>query len=427
MRLSPSAEFHWVFQKRGAQSLVEPKRRWGWEAVALLAFAMTAAGCTGQSANEGCVFNGVSYAEGEAFDAPDGCNQCVCGGEGAITCTEVDACRVVPRADGGQPEPEPEPTPTPEAEPEPAAEPEAEPAVEPDVAPEAEDAGVVVDAGEPDAPPDGGNGDDDAGIPGPPTCEVPQVGIDGCACGYEGRPSSVGGETETFEAACAARPFCESSCCPAGFRPDANAVQRCIPDDSIPPTIAVGATSFAGPGPTWSFEVRAASYGADRCRVTGSAGDRSYDFVGGAYVAVSFTSPNQRYDLEAINLTFLCENAFGLAIDRFAFDAAPKRLTVTPTSEGSPFRGLVCLEDLFTGPCSVAVCADEAVVDEDMPLGGECTGGYVVTLNMPGGPRCAPVDALVLGEQQELLAQCEGPDGFTHAFKAPMLAALGGD
>ena len=39
----------------------------------------------------GCIFNGKTYAEGDIYDALDGCNSCVCAGDGRSACT-VMAC-----------------------------------------------------------------------------------------------------------------------------------------------------------------------------------------------------------------------------------------------------------------------------------------------------------------------------------------------
>ncbi len=185
----------------------------------------------------------------------------------------------------------------------------------------------------------------------------------------------------------------------------------------------MGPTRFPDPDPRWGFQIQAAAHGADRCRVTGFADDRSYDFLAGPYPRVTFTSASRRYDRAEINLTFLCENEFGGVVDNYALNSSGQRFSVAPTSEGSPYRALICVEDMFDGPCSVTVCGEDATVDEipdpnGIALGGTCSGGYVATQPLPNGPGCFSVDAAVLTDEQELLAYCEGPDGFYHAFRA---------
>src|SRR5512142_559383 len=52
-----------------------------------LALAACLAGCDSSDAKIACWSNGKSYAEGESFPSPDGCNTCQCRSVGEVACT----------------------------------------------------------------------------------------------------------------------------------------------------------------------------------------------------------------------------------------------------------------------------------------------------------------------------------------------------
>ena len=52
-------------------------------------------GSGGGSGGAVCVLDGIEHAVGESFPSSDGCNQCFCGEDGAVACTErgcIDVC-----------------------------------------------------------------------------------------------------------------------------------------------------------------------------------------------------------------------------------------------------------------------------------------------------------------------------------------------
>ena len=52
----------------------------------------------GAPPSPGCDYNGAHYAAGDVFPSSDGCNECTCGTDGTVACTER-ACACDPASE----------------------------------------------------------------------------------------------------------------------------------------------------------------------------------------------------------------------------------------------------------------------------------------------------------------------------------------
>lgn len=250
--------------------------------VALCALSF-ATGCPPQT----CTLNGVEYAFGETFDAPDGCNECVCAEGGAISCTEI-GCSNEPDVapDGGAPdagnEPDVDAGTDAGAEPDVIADAGADAGAEPDgVVDGGEDAGF--DAGtDDDAGTDAGDGDDDGGpdagdvdggLDAGPTDAGPEplrdcveIGqfndnLGQCVCGTNSERPIDQEEPNNFECSFGQ---CVDNCCSPDEMVDPNDITRCVPK-------AAPYIQFFALAPVDDiFHYRGYAPGADSCVVTGN-------------------------------------------------------------------------------------------------------------------------------------------------------------
>lgn len=232
-----------------------------------------------------CTLNDEVYALGETFDAPDGCNECVCGEGGAIACTEI-GCSNEPEGvpDGGN-------------EPDVVTDAGNEPDVVVDGGQDAgaldggaEDAGFDAgafdgglddagfDAGERDAGErdggafDGGAFDGGAFDAGPndagpePLHECVQIGqfndnLGQCVCGTDSERPIDEEQPNNFECGFGQ---CVDNCCSPGDMVDPNDITQCVPK-------AAPYIQFFALAPVDDiFHYRGYAPGADSCVVTGT-------------------------------------------------------------------------------------------------------------------------------------------------------------